>query len=134
MSNSEGINYINRSSTGDLYRLCDKLRISHEVFISNRVLLPSALDNPHIRFIILNLDPGLTGTHWVALDKKKKVYFDSYAQRPPNGVPDYYTRASTNKELQSIDSSICGQLCVLWIYYMKHKSNDEYYRLFKDVY
>ena len=123
-----------RSNTGYLYNLCYSIGIDREVVISSRDSLPSALNNRHIRFIILNLDRGPNGTHWVGPDKKTKMYFDSYAQPKPNGVPKKYKRASTKKELQSIDSSMCGQLVCLWLYYMKNKSNEEYYRLFKDCY
>ena len=73
-------------------------------------------------------------THWVALYKPKKLYFDSYAQSPPTVVPKNYKMASTNKEIESMDGNNCGQLCLLWLYYVNFKSNDEYYKLFKDLY
>ena len=122
-----------RSNTTYLYKLSYSIGLNN-LFISSRDSLPSALNSNHIRFIILNLDHGSNGTHWVGLDKKTKMYFDSYAQPKPIGVPSWYKRASTKKELQSIDSSMCGQLVCLWMYYMKNKSNDEYYKLFKDCY
>lgn len=134
VKNRKKINYTQRSSMSQLYALGDALNLTNSLFICNREMLNDSMNNPYIRFIILNLDPIGNGTHWVAIDKKRRLYFDSYALPPPLGIPKSYKRASTIKELQSIDSSMCGQLCILWCYYMKNKSNEEYYRLFKDVY
>ena len=46
-------------------------------------------------------------------------------------IPKDYKRASTNKEIQSISSEMCGQLCCLWLYYINYKSNNSYYKINK---
>jgi len=123
-------NFINRSSINDLYNLCNSMGIKN-IYICNRDELKNSLNNNKIKNIILNMGDS---THWVALNKTKKIYFDSYASEKPLGIPFNYKKASTNKEIQSISSSDCGQLCCLWLYYINFKSNKDYYNLFKDIY
>ena len=127
------INYIERSSIGDLYTILSKLRLK-DVVVIPRYLLSQKLKDPKVKNIIFNLDKHGEGSHWVALNVPKKKYFDSYAEEMPLGIPKGYTRSSTNKELQSLSSNDCGQLCCLWLYYINYKSNKEYYDKFKDVY
>jgi len=124
------MNYINRSSDIELYDLLHKLNVKN-VFICKKELLGKILQNKKIKNIIVNIG---NSTHWVAINTTHKLYFDSYAQPPPNEVPRNYKLAKPKKEVQSIDSTDCGQLCALWLYYINYKSNDEYFELFKDVY
>lgn len=124
------MNYINRSSDIQLYDLCNKLNIPN-VYICRKEELRRVLANKKIKNIIVNIGDS---THWVAINVPHKLYFDSYAQPPPIEVPSGFKVASTHKELQSIDATMCGQLSVLWLYYINFKSNSEYFKRFKDIY
>lgn len=126
------MNLNNRSSDIELLDLGKKLGIKSFIVCSKPDLKKNLkiYDN-----IIFNLsDDRFGGTHWVAIMKPKKLYFDAYAQDKPSVVPQNYKCASTKKEVEAIDGNNCGQLCILWLYYMNFKSNDKYYKLFKDVY
>jgi hypothetical protein len=127
------MDYTKRTSEGDLYRLAKILNVSsfHVCRLSE---LPRVLANKRIKSIVVNLDNYGSGSHWVALSASKKMYFDSYAQVAPIGVPRNYQLASNSKELQSISATDCGGLCMLWLHYVAHKSNSDYYKLFKDCY
>lgn len=124
--------YTKRTSTQDLERICSDLGVPVKVIRKHE--LPALLRSGYKGGIIMNLDDYGGGSHWVAMYTPKRLYFDSYARPPPKVVPRGYTQASQKKELQSIESSDCGGLCCLWLYYVSHRSNEEYYKLFKDVY
>jgi len=125
--------YTKRTSASDLYRLATILNVSN-FHVCRLSELPRVLANKQIKSIVVNLDSYGGGTHWVSIYKPKKLYFDSYAQVAPIGVPRSYKLASNTKELQSIEATDCGGLCMLWLHYVAHKSNSQYYSLFKDVY
>lgn len=127
------MDFTKRTSTQDLYNLCEKLDIKN-VMVCRLNELKSHLKNKSIKNYIINLDSYSSGSHWVACNTTKKMYFDSYAQEKPLELPKDYKRSSTHKELQTLESTDCGGLCCLWLYYINNKSNDEYYKLFKDVY
>ena len=125
---------INRTSDSDLLALGKKLGL-HNLVVCAKSKVKGYLANPKISNIIFNLsDSDTGGTHWVALFKPKKMYFDSYAQDKPSIVPSNYKLASQNKEVQSMEAQDCGSLCLLWLHYVNFKSNEDYYKLFKDVY
>ena len=124
------MNLINRSSDYELLDLGNKLGLQN-LIVCAKSDLPKYLSNKKIKNIIFNMG---NSTHWVALYKPKKLYFDSYAQAAPSIVPKNYKMASTNKEIESMDGNNCGQLCLLWLYYVNFKSNNEYYMKFKDLY
>jgi hypothetical protein len=125
--------YTKRTSAADLYHLARILTVD-QFHVCRLNELPQALANKRIKSIVVNLDSHGPGTHWVALYKPKKLYFDSYAQPAPKAVPRDYKLASNSKELQSIEATDCGGLCMLWLHYVCHKSNRKYYELFRDVY
>jgi len=127
------MNYTARTSIIDLENILNKLGVKNYI-ICRKGEIKNYINNKKITNYIINLDDVNNGTHWVSLNTTKKLYFDSYAQDKPLEIPKNYKLASTNKELQSIESEICGQLCCLWLYYVNHKSNNDYYELFKDVY
>lgn len=124
--------YTQRTSTKDLYNIAADLSIPLKVIRKRE--LPKVLRSGYRGGIIMNLDDVGGGSHWVAVYPPKRMYFDSYARSAPTAVPRGFTVASQKKELQSIESTDCGALCALWLYYMMHRSNSEYYKLFKDVY
>ena len=86
----------------------------------------------HSDNIIINLDDTGRGTHWVAMNRTCKRYFDSYGQDPPKEVPPGYTHS--RKIIEGIDGEDCGQLCALWLHYLNHRSESEFYKLFKSLY
>jgi hypothetical protein len=127
------MNLINRSSDYQLDNLLNQLGVANHI-ICSKDELKKYLKKPTIRNIIFNISSTDHGSHWVAIDKKSKMYFDSYAQPPPTVVPKDYKLASIEKELQSIEAQDCGQLCCLFLYYSNFKSIKDFYNLFKDIY
>lgn len=126
------MNLINRSADYELLDLGNKLKIPNFIVCSKPDLKENLkkYDN-----IIFNMsDSSVNGTHWVFCSPKYKIYFDSYAQPKATIVPKSYKSASTKKEIQAIDGNNCGQLCVLFAYYLNFKSKEEFYKLFKDIY
>jgi hypothetical protein len=129
-------NLINRSSTNELYNLANKLELENLIIIRKNKFNRYKNDYENI---IINLDDIDNGSHWVAINTKKKIYFDSYNQKMPNIIPKDYKQANSQFEIQSLSSEMCGQLCVLFLYFLqKIKNSDkaikEFYKLFKDVY
>jgi len=125
------MNFNHRTSTLDLYKICNDLGINNVKIIRKNQLKKTI---PYYKNIIINLDDFGNGSHWVCYSRTHNMYFDSYAQKAPLGIPKNAKMASQKKELQSIEGKNCGPLCCLWLYYINNKSNDEYYKLFKDVY
>ena len=85
----------------------------------------------------MNLDDISGGTHWTAINTKKKLYFDGYSQPKPNIVPNDYRESKLNFEIQSINSfnsTSCGGLSVLWLWYVNYSTERKFYSLYKDVY
>ncbi len=127
------MNFNKRTSTEDLYQLLKDLNIKDAIVIRKHQL-SNILKHKKYKNIIMNLDDFNNGTHWVALNTDKKLYFDSYAQLPPLNVPKNYKMASDHIELQDIEGTNCGALCALWLYYINKKNNKSFYKLFIDVY
>lgn len=77
---------------------------------------------------IFNTDKASrSGSHWVAIHVDSSglgVYFDSFGLPPY--IPDHINRLRKNckqfrwnvKQLQSETSDVCGQFCVMFLYYM----------------
>ena len=81
---------------------------------------------PNDKFYIVNLEDSDKGggTHWVAVFDflpKTIVYFDSYGVYPPTDVVKFMLKSQGKKpvysklDYQELDSSKCGQYCVLVI-------------------
>jgi hypothetical protein len=127
------MDYTKTTTMEDLYDLASKLGIKN-IKICRKHELKKYLKKDKFTNYIINLDDLGGGSHWVSANTSKKIYFDSYATKAPLAIPKDYKQASTFKELQSIESTDCGGLCCLWLYYINNKTNAEYYSLFKDVY
>ena len=110
----------------------------NEIEIDN-YLLTDPITAPHFRrvvsydelsgyeketgFFVVNLDESTgPGTHWVCLhlNNTRTEYFDSLGNEPKKLVPflsnlkcDYIYNI---KQLQSNDSDVCGDYCVLFCY------------------
>lgn len=68
---------------------------------------------------IVNLDDGV-GSHWTAYRKNKNIviYFDPFGIQPPKEVIEYFTPSTiyyTTDQIQDLNSSICGHLCLSFI-------------------
>jgi hypothetical protein len=73
---------------------------------------------------IMNFDKEAeNGSHWVAWYKRKKnyYYFDSYGTAVPDELRKYLGRPKIHHSdfmIQGINSDICGELCIAFIYAM----------------
>lgn len=127
------LNYINRSSTTDLYNLAESIGLTNLIIIRKNDLL-KYIDK--FENIIINLDNTI-GSHWCALNTKKKRYFDSYGQPPPLIVPKDYTYSKKKFEIQAISgasSEMCGQLSCIWLHFINNSTEKAFYANFKDIY
>ena len=119
---------MNKSSSGStLARLLSKLHVNDFDVVRKCDIPHSYADN-----VVINLDDKGPGSHWVAMNRKYKLYFDSYGRPPPNEVPKSYK--FNTKIIEGISNEDCGQLCCLWLHYVNHKSPREFYKLFKSLY
>lgn len=66
------MNLINRSSTNDLYTLAEKINLNSFIIIRKKDF-NKYKDN--YENIIINLDDNNKGSHWVAVNTKKKNIF-----------------------------------------------------------
>lgn len=91
-------------------------------------------DIPHCRSenLIINLDDNGPGTHWVAMNRKHKLYFDPFGLSPPESVPKHYKHRRTI--IEGIHDEDCGPLCALWLHYVNHKSPEAFFKLFRPLY
>lgn len=89
-----------------------------------RDLLPHSIHTP-LAFVV-NTDPHTRpGTHWTAIyinEKKEADFFDSYG-RPPNSDSKSFIQRNSrtsrfcNISLQSLTSTVCGQYCVIFLFF-----------------
>ena len=111
--------------TLQILRVLKKLQIpSYGVFPVDKI--PKALGRP--AGIIANTDDHKHyGSHWVALFVNKighGVFFYSYGMPPKVHVFQDRLRKNTitytwnTKQLQSFNSKVCGQFCIMFLYYM----------------
>ena len=95
--------------------------------------------------LIINTDNhDRPGVHWVAVYLNKNghaIFFDSYGMPP--SVSHHHQRIRKNstrfgwntKRLQSFNSTVCGQYCVMFLYFMSHGYTlDHFYNLFSNNY
>lgn len=107
------------------------------VYAADRI--PKVLSTPTA--IIANTDDHTKpGTHWVALyidSDRFGTYFDSYGLPPASKHHIDRLKRNCNsfcwntRELQSLDSTCCGQYAVMFLYHMSRgKSLNAFLRLF----
>jgi len=89
---------------------------------------------PHIKHqnecMIINMEDSNAGdgSHWVALYKSKKdkhIYFDSFACDIPIDIACYCNNSyilATTKQIQDIDSSMCGWFSLYLLDMMENNS------------
>ena len=119
---------MNKSTSGStLGKLLTKLYVNDFDIIRKHDIPHSYAEN-----VIINLDDFDKGSHWVAINRKYKLYFDSYGRPPPNEVPhDYHF---SKKIIEGITQEDCGQLCCLWLHYVNYETPEKFYKLFKSLY
>lgn len=119
---------MNKATSGkQLASLLKKLHVNNFDVIRKKDINKSNADN-----LIINLDDNGDGSHWVAMNRNHKLYFDSYGRPPPNEVPHDYKYKT--KIIEGIEQQDCGQLSALWLHYVNHSTPDEFYKLFKSLY
>lgn len=67
---------------------------------------------------IVNLDPDMPGSHWVAVRRTPRsvLYFDSYGYPPPKNISEKWPKVRfTTKKVQSMKSTSCGYFCLWWL-------------------
>lgn len=126
-----------RTTTGELYRLCEHYGIPINEICSKDQLYDVLV--PLQGGYIINLqdsDDG-NGTHWVALwleknkNRKKCFYFDSFGVDPPLAVMDFCSRygakeiITNTKEIQNINAGGCGQYCVDFLRHMTYRGKSK---------
>lgn len=120
---------IERPTTAeDLMDLAQSLGIKIEV---GRIQELNKLKGP---YLVLNLDRTGGGNHWIAVDKSKKTYLDSYGftfnEQRPKELSEYMPQ-TTSKQIQSLDSQMCGPIAVAWL---AAQDREKLIDMFKDVY
>lgn len=111
------------TTTDDLYK------ILKEIDMKDVKIDWSYNFNKNIPYMILNLgNIGIGGTHWVAVDNKHKIYFDSLGASPPSYIPDDYQY--NNVQIQDYNFGHCGQYACMFLYYSKNGEVDRFYNLF----
>ena len=93
---------------------------------------------PRDGFYIINLQDDkdgngihLPGTHWVSfyIERSHAVYFDPFGSAPPiqvqNFLKPFIPYEYNTKEIQNINSSVCGSYAIGFMKYMSsHRSKD----------
>jgi hypothetical protein len=89
---------------------------------------------PNANYII-NLESSSqgNGTHWTALIKRNNIYiyFDSFGVECPTNIINFIKKnpnanlAYNLKEIQNINSHLCGWFCIALLHFVKNK-NDIY--------
>jgi hypothetical protein len=64
----------------------------------------------------------------MAVSNRDKLYFDPLNLPPPRVIPADYKTAPFR--IQNHLYGYCGDNCVLWLYYLQHRTLDEFYKLF----
>lgn len=100
--------------------------IECNVFAANRLPVYSSLPI----CIISNLDPDTKpGSHWVAIHVDNNgvgEYFDSFGRKPIEHHKKFLKRNAkiwvyNNKHLQNYFTSICGEYCLVYLYFRYKK-------------
>jgi len=138
-------------SNYDIIELANKLKINDLVFVGSQDLLntiPKKMRKN--KFYIINFDnESGAGNHWVCLSThmskdRDPFYADSFGQPPPIKVHTFVSNLKPkqlnywDKQLQSLNSTICGWYCVLVCdmmnqYYMKGLGFNDFINDFKKM-
>lgn len=111
-------------NTIQIYEALRKIPANIGVFPADRI--PEIWTKP-TAFVLNTKDHGDAGEHWVAVfvDRNGRgIFFDSFGQQPT--IANHLRRIRKNttvynynrRRLQSYDSTVCGQYCVLFLHFM----------------
>lgn len=121
----------------EVYATLRTLPVYTNVYAANR--LPNSISLPC--GIVVNTDPDYKeGSHWIAIfiDKfRNGEYFDSYGLPPFVAHHKRFLRTNcktfvfNTQEMQSLNSDVCGQYCLLYLYFRAHgRSLVDFQRIF----
>lgn len=125
--------YIQPLSNYDILNLVVELEIPHFYGVFMRDTLLKKARPAALECWILNHDSSDSdGTHWTALAKYKDVayYFDSFGKLPPpleviNYLGDSVRLYYNAKRYQNFDTTICGHLCLKFLYDFWRKNDSK---------
>jgi hypothetical protein len=107
----------------------DLVKLLREAGIKNAKVDWAHMFDKNIPYMILNLGNSfIGGTHWVAVDNVKKIYFDPLGGSPPTYIPKGYQY--NNLQVQDFNFGKCGQYAVTFLVYSKANELDRFYNLF----
>ncbi len=110
----------------------DLKKLLHEAGLDDAKIDWSYNFDKSVPRMILNLGHPLImgGTHWVAVDNQKKMYFDPLGAGPPSFIPRDYQYNSLR--VQDFNFGRCGQYAVLFLAYSKAGEIDRFFNLFEE--
>lgn len=122
----DGIRQIIKSSVdsdADLLKLAKKMNVQVDQ-IDYKKNLDLRKD-----YAILNMADSGSGTHWVAVSNKDKLYFDPLRLPPPRVIPKDYKQAPFR--VQNERFGHCGDYATLFLYYLQHDKLSNFYKQFQ---
>lgn len=115
----------------ELEKYASKLKIPHFRGVFMRDNLPTTINSMETGIINLDSKHNL-GTHWTCYIKQnhKVIYFDSFGNlKPPIEVVNYFQSLDKNitifyhrQQVQTFNTSECGQLCLKFLSQYKPKT------------
>lgn len=116
---------LSRTTDDQLLHLAQSLGVK-----VNQIDFKQYLDRS-VDYSIINMGtPKISGTHWMAVSNKDKKYFDPLGLPRPRVIPPSYTYREI--EIQNPRFGHCGQYCILWLYYLQHGKEDDFFKLFHE--
>jgi hypothetical protein len=109
----------------DLRKFCNANNFSFNIIEFDKL---SNYNGPRYSFIFTGTDKNTVNKghdhHWLFLDSLS--IFDSYGNPKSYNIPSpYYMIRNNPKQLQEYDSTVCGEYCCAWYYFLKNILTDE---------
>lgn len=116
---------IDESRTSDL----DLLKLAKALDVKvDQIVFKQYLDKKK-NYCILNMGtPAISGTHWICVSNKDKIYFDPLNLPRPRVIPSDYKQFPFR--IQNERFGRCGQYVLLFLWYLQHDSLANFMRLF----
>lgn len=132
-------NFNQRLSATDIIEIGKNIGLKVRVYARNAI--PKKLTNG---YYVINLDSkNGSGTHWVCFvkDNKNIFYMDSFGMPPAQDEINVFKKEHddvyfNNKQIQDINSILCGYFCLLFLNLYHHYGKNEpeilnvFYKLF----
>ena len=104
----------------ELVELANLLKIPNFRGIFMYDTIPEKINERECGIINLNKSDKNDYGHWVLYykDDKQKIYYCSYGSQIPENIKNYLGKniLTSNFQIQSFDSDICGLICILILY------------------